>query len=241
MTFEKWTITDLVTLLTSIGLGISLVSQTYLYYRLDALWIISILPISVYFLDVLRVGFITCLIFIFVVLIHLVYSLIFKKILRVRIRVPSGYDVSKFLNIQKERHSKYFSWITIILAQFVFALLRYLGFSVPTSIQYWTSFIVGMILAILLNGNLNTGLRRFFLGVIVICVTGLNAEIKLNQIENNPYVHYRDQSGTTVKKSKLLDAYQDKVIILEKNSSQTIIKILKIEQIEKIVSDEFNH
>lgn len=241
MDVKKWGFTDLIALITSGGLGISLASQTYFYYRLDSLWIISILPISVYFLDVLKVTLLIFLIIGFVGACKFLYKLIYKKFFRKKINLASDFNLFNFISIEERKHILYFSYATVILAQCVFEILRYIGFIIAPNIQFWTSFVIGLTITLFNSHKISKGALSTVVILIVISVAILNAEIKLNAFENNPYVYYKGQISKELMKSKLLEAYQDKLIVLERDDNKTIIKILKIEQIEKIVSDEPNH
>lgn len=55
MKFKELNITEFVSLLTIVALSICVISQTYFYYRLDALWVMSLIPPSIYLFDIIKV------------------------------------------------------------------------------------------------------------------------------------------------------------------------------------------
>ena len=97
---------------------------------------------------------------------------------------------------------------------------------------YWTYFILG--LALLTNKSLDLVTRRLTLILIVISVTALNAEIKRSRLKNAPVVFVKE-SNSKVVRATLVEAYQDKIIVANSKDLNGGLKILKLDQVEKIV------
>ena len=116
----------------------------------------------------------------------------------------------------------------------IFWGLSKLGISVTNSIIYWTYFILGLSLALLTNKSLDLVTRRLTLILIVISVTALNAEIKISRLKNAPVVFIKE-SNSKVVRATLVEAYQDKIIVANSKDLNGGLKILKLDQVEKIV------
>ena len=116
----------------------------------------------------------------------------------------------------------------------IFWGLSKLGISVTNSIIYWTYFILGLSLALLTNKSLDLVTRRLTLILIVISVTALNAEIKISRLKNAPVVFVKE-SNSKVVRATLVEAYQDKIIVANSKDLNGGLKILKLDQVEKIV------
>ena len=116
----------------------------------------------------------------------------------------------------------------------IFWGLSKLGISVTNSIIYWTYFILGLSLALFKNKSLDLLTRRLTLILIVISVTALNAEIKISRLKNAPVVFIKE-SNSKVVRATLVEAYQDKIIVANSKDLNGGLKILKLDQVEKIV------
>ena len=59
MQLKEISITEIMGLLSFVGIAISVIAQTYFYLRLDAIWVMSIISPTIYLLDIIKV--IVCL------------------------------------------------------------------------------------------------------------------------------------------------------------------------------------
>ena len=48
MKLKEFSLTDIIAVISTVALVVTMASQTYFYYKLDALWVMSILSPSVY-------------------------------------------------------------------------------------------------------------------------------------------------------------------------------------------------
>lgn len=90
MKLKELSLTDLIALISTISVLVSVTSQAYFYYRLDALWVMSLLTPSIYFVEVVKVIILFILLFSNI----LIVELLFKKI----IKYISGKKKVKLLN-----------------------------------------------------------------------------------------------------------------------------------------------
>ena len=134
----------------------------------------------------------------------------------------------------KKSYIRGFTVFSILLLMIIFCGLSKLGISVTNSIIYWTYFILGLSLALLTNKSLDLVTRRLTLILIVISVTALNAEIKRSRLKNAPVVFVKE-SNSKVVRATLVEAYQDKIIVANSKDLNGGLKILKLDQVEKIV------
>ena len=54
MKIKELSLTDYISGVSAIGLAISVISQSYFYFRLDALWVMSLISPTIYLFDVIR-------------------------------------------------------------------------------------------------------------------------------------------------------------------------------------------
>jgi len=141
-------------------------------------------------------------------------------------------EINILLIKNKKSYIRGFTVFSILLLMIIFCGLSKLGISVTNSIIYWTYFILG--LALLTNKSLDLVTRRLTLILIVISVTALNAEIKRSRLKNAPVVFVKE-SNSKVVRATLVEAYQDKIIVANSKDLNGGLKILKLDQVEKIV------
>ena len=55
MKIKDLSLTDYISGVSAIGLAISVISQSYFYFRLDALWVMSLISPTIYLFDVIKV------------------------------------------------------------------------------------------------------------------------------------------------------------------------------------------
>ena len=143
-------------------------------------------------------------------------------------------EINILLIKNKKSYIRGFTVFSILLLMIIFCGLSKLGISVTNSIIYWTYFILGLSLALLTNKSLDLVTRRLTLILIVISVTALNAEIKISRLKNAPVVFVKE-SNSKVVRATLVEAYQDKIIVANSKDLNGGLKILKLDQVEKIV------
>ncbi|MHC5170653.1 hypothetical protein ACVIAJ_09885 [Acinetobacter johnsonii] len=236
MKLKEFSLTDIIAVISAAALIVTMASQTYFYYKLDALWVMSILSPSVYFIEVMKVLLLTSILIVGVSIFETIYSFLLK-ILIIKRKIPyknNGKEINTLLIKNKKSYIRGFTVFSILLLMIIFWGLSKLGISVTNSIIYWTYFILGLSLALLTNKSLDLVTRRLTLILIVISVTALNAEIKISRLKNAPVVFIKE-SNSKVVRATLVEAYQDKIIVANSKDLNGGLKILKLDQVEKIV------
>ena len=234
MKLKEFSLTDIIAVISTVALVVTMASQTYFYYKLDALWVMSILSPSVYFIEVMKVLLLTSILIVGVSIFETIYSFLLK-ILIIKRKIPyknNEKEINILLIKNKKSYIRGFTVFSILLLMIIFCGLSKLGISVTNSIIYWTYFILG--LALLTNKSLDLVTRRLTLILIVISVTALNAEIKISRLKNAPVVFVKE-SNSKVVRATLVEAYQDKIIVANSKDLNGGLKILKLDQVEKIV------
>lgn len=236
MKLKEFSLTDIIAVISTVALVVTMASQTYFYYKLDALWVMSILSPSVYFIEVMKVLLLTSILIVGVSIFETIYSFLLK-ILIIKRKIPyknNEKEINILLIKNKKSYIRGFTVFSILLLMIIFWGLSKLGISVTNSIIYWTYFILGLSLALLTNKSLDLVTRRLTLILIVISVTALNAEIKISRLKNAPVVFVKE-SNSKVVRATLVEAYQDKIIVANSKDLNGGLKILKLDQVEKIV------
>lgn len=236
MKLKEFSLTDIIAVISTVALVVTMASQTYFYYKLDALWVMSILSPSVYFIEVMKVLLLTSILIVGVSIFETSYSFLLK-ILIIKRKIPyknNEKEINILLINNKKSYIRGFTVFSILLLMIIFWGLSKLGISVSNSIIYWTYFILGLSVALLTNKSLDLVTRRLTLILIVISVTALNAEIKISRLKNAPVVFVKE-SNSKVVRATLVEAYQDKIIVANSKDLNGGLKILKLDQVEKIV------
>ena len=78
MKLKEFSLTDIIAVISASALILTMASQTYFYYKLDALWVMSILSPSVYFIEVMKVLLLTSILIVGVSIFETIYSFLLK-------------------------------------------------------------------------------------------------------------------------------------------------------------------
>ena len=127
MKFKELNITEFVSLLTIVALSICVISQTYFYYRLDALWVMSLIPPSIYLFDIIKVIVFILLNLIMVMSLEALYLKITKKFRHgKRIKYKNDEDISKLLIENRKLYERNFQIFLCIIVGFLTCLSVFL-------------------------------------------------------------------------------------------------------------------
>ncbi|MDY6487963.1 hypothetical protein SKM51_12305 [Acinetobacter faecalis] len=94
--------------------------------------------------------------------------------------------------------------------------------------------VLGCILIIFLEKSLAKVLRFGILGIAIILISIFNAEMKFGQLRDAPYVYVK---GELNEKYRVVEITQDQVIALNDKSKNLEIRLIKADQIKKIVAE----
>lgn len=244
---KELSITELFGVLSVIALTISVFSNAYFYYYLDAMWVMSILSPTFYISEILKVLMLMSLAIIVVGFLMDAFkwlvkkSFIFRKKQRFVLSVQQNTNNIVYQRILKKDKSFQF-WQTIfviVISTITIFLLTFLGFISITS-MLWNSVLIGFVVGLFTNKEIRKDkeLKLFILIGVVVFTTCFSAELKLNNIHQLPIAKLKNDKG--VKNTLdwyVLDGSQDKLILLNQ-SSKKVIKVVKFEEIDRIISNK---
>ncbi|QCO22421.1 hypothetical protein C9E88_013450 [Acinetobacter cumulans] len=238
---KELTVSDLIALLSVFAVGLSVLSNAYFYYSLDALWIMSTLSPSVYFVEVFRVLFLVCLLIISAACFEWLYKILLKSLFRKRkiFYKNNEQEIKNLLAKKRKSFIRGYTVFSVLLMNLIFKVLENFGFIFTIQIYIWAFFIFGLSMALVTNHTLDLITKRITLALMVILVTALNAEIKIAYLSEAPTVYFKDNSSRS-QQAQLLEAYQDKIIVFRQaiTGDDKVITILKIDQVERIVAKD---
>ncbi len=159
-----------------------------------------------------------------------------KKHFKLSINDTSMNDTyQKILKLDKS--FQFWQTIFIIAVVTVFlVVLTKLGF-IGFSALLWNSVLIGLTLGIFTNKDIKNDkvLKIFILIIFATFSTCFSAQIKLNNLEQLPIADLKNNNQKT--HWYVLDGSQDKLVLLERGS-KNVIKIVKFEEIDRIISNK---
>jgi hypothetical protein len=236
MKLKELSFTDLIAIFSAISILVSIASQTYFYFRLDALWILSFLTPSIYFIEVIRVMILFILIFFNAICIEELFKWGLKYIVKKKkVRLSTHQNSYDLLT---KSYKKYETNQTIFFGVILFVewvLLNYCLGYFSITILIFVCAISGLILALLTDKTLDRMIRFVTLGLIILFITALNGELKIRELKQTPKVFVKDNPTYEY---KVLEAIQNRVIVFDDKKTNIEIKIVPIDDIEKIVVEK---
>ncbi|MCU4419019.1 hypothetical protein [Acinetobacter bereziniae] len=241
---RELSITELFGVLSVVALTISVFSNAYFYYSLDAIWVMSILSPTFYIFEILKVlvlmagsilvvGF---LMDIFKWMIKKSYKFRQKK--RFKLSTQNILTDCKYKEIFKQNESFQFWQTTFVIVIYTIIVVLFTLFGlIKFNSMLWNSFLIGLTLGIFTNKEIKKDkeLKLFVFIVFFALTTCFSAQIKLNDIEKLPVAKLKNDKELI--NWYVLDESQDKLILLQQ-SSRNVIKIVKFEEIDRIISNK---
>lgn len=241
---RELSITELFGVLSVVALTISVFSNAYFYYSLDAIWVMSILSPTFYISEILKVlvlmagsilvvGF---LMDIFKWMIKKSYKFRQKK--RFKLSTQNILTDCKYKEIFKQNESFQFWQTTFVIVIYTIIVVLFTLFGlIKFNSMLWNSFLIGLTLGIFTNKEIKKDkeLKLFVFIVFFALTTCFSAQIKLNDIEKLPVAKLKNDKELI--NWYVLDGSQDKLILLQQ-SSRNVIKIVKFEEIDRIISNK---
>jgi hypothetical protein len=241
---RELSITELLGVLSVVALTISVFSNAYFYYSLDAIWVMSILSPTFYIFEILKVlvlmagsilvvGF---LMDIFKWMIKKSYKFRQKK--RFKLSTQNILTDCKYKEIFKQNESFQFWQTTFVIVICTIIVVLFTLFDlIKFNSMLWNSFLIGLTLGIFTNKEIKNDkeLKLFVFIVFFALTTCFSAQIKLNDIEKLPVAKLKNDKELI--NWYVLDGSQDKLILLQQ-SSRNVIKIVKFEEIDRIISNK---
>lgn len=213
-------IPELFGVLSVIALSISVLSNVYFYYCLDAMWVMSILSPTFYISEILKVLVLMSIAICFVGLLMDAFKWLIKTSYKVRLKeclkLPSQHDASD-IHYQKiiklEKSFQFWQMIFIVTVSTIFIFLLTLFKFISFASMLWSSILIGL----------------------VALTTCFSAHIKLNNLDQLPIAKLKNTKDIT--DWYVLDGSQDKLILLNL-SPQKVIKVVKLDEIDRIFSNK---
>lgn len=236
MKLKELSLTDLIALISTISVLVSVTSQAYFYYRLDALWVMSLLTPSIYFVEVVKVIILFILLFSNILIVELLFKKIIKYILgKKKVKLLNNKaDVQELLSRQQKKYGNNLTLFFIVILFFEAGILKFLGIEIYTAVFFWIAFVSGLFLGLLDNKGFDRATKRFTLVLILFFITALNAELKIVELDRAPYIYLKNDND---EKYRLVEVTQDKVIIFKVVDSNYQIQLMNTDQIKKIVAE----
>lgn len=240
MKIKDLSLTDYISGVSAIGLAISVISQSYFYFRLDALWIMSLISPTIYLFDVVKVIVLLLILLGGVIALEQLYRYLTKKFRhKKKIRYVEGKLIDDLLiknRVNYERNFYLFLCILICIFIFLFAFLK---FKTTFFLFVILGIFLGIVMLIALDKTLSKEIRRTFLGLLLFVGSLLHGEYKYIQIVELPQVLLKDKKSE-FNQSKLLEVTKTDAILFQRNNKGAVnFKIISLNQIDKIIA--FNH
>ncbi|WP_227549101.1 hypothetical protein [Acinetobacter bereziniae] len=162
----------------------------------------------------------------------------FRQKKRFKLSTQNILTDCKYKEIFKQNESFQF-WQTtfvIVICTIIVVLFTLFGL-IKFNSMLWNSFLIGLTLGIFTNKEIKKDkeLKLFVFIVFFALTTCFSAQIKLNDIEKLPVAKLKNDKELI--NWYVLDGSQDKLILLQQ-SSRNVIKIVKFEEIDRIISNK---
>lgn len=238
---KELSLTELFGALSVIALSISVISNAYFYYSLDAMWVMSILSPAFYVSEIIKV---LALIFAPIALVGMLmdlYAFILRKAHHLkpkkRYKLSAGennHEIKLQLRLNEKKFVHWQSLFVIFTAISCIAGLFVLKLISQTT-MFWSVILIGIILAIFTNEEVrkDKGLRYLMLMMLAVLSTCFSAQLKLNNLSSSPEAVLKVKDNN---KWIVLDSFQGSVILLNRAENNSHIKIVKFEEIDRISS-----
>lgn len=241
---RELSITELFGVLSVVALTISVFSNAYFYYSLDAIWVMSILSPTFYIFEILKVLVLMAASILVVGFLMDIFKWMIKK--SYKFRQKKRFKLStqniltdcKYKEIFKQNESFQFWQTTFVIVICTIIVVLFTLFDlIKFNSMLWNIFLIGLTLGIFTNKEIKKDkeLKLFVFIVFFALTTCFSAQIKLNDIEKLPVAKLKNDKELI--NWYVLDGSQDKLILLQQ-SSRNVIKIVKFEEIDRIISNK---
>lgn len=240
MNIRDLSLTDYISGVSAIGLTISVISQSYFYFRLDALWVMSLISPTIYLFDVIKVIVLLLILVGGVIALEQLYRYLTKKFRhKKKVRYIEGKSIDDLLiknRVSYERNFNIFLCVLVCIFTFFLALLK---FRATLALFVILGIFLGIVILIALDKTLSKVTRRTFLGLLLFVGSLLHGEYKYMQIVELPQVLLKDKKSE-FNQSKLLEVTKTDAILFQRDNKRAVsFKIINLNQIDKIIA--FHH
>lgn len=234
-------LTELLGILSAIALSISVISNAYFYYSLDAIWVMSILSPAFYVSEIIKVLALILAVTALVGMPMALYAFLLRKAHhfkpKKRYKLSAGgdnHEIKQQLRLAEKKFVRWPSFFVVFITVSCITCLSALNI-ISRPAVLWTAVLIGVILIILTDEEVrkDKGLRYLVLMILAVLATCFSAQLKLNNLSSSPEAVLKLKDNN---KWIVLDSVQDSVILLNRAENNASIKIVKFEEIDRISS-----
>src|SRR5690606_23842416 len=175
MILKEVTVTEALSFFSAFALIISLINQTYFYYRLDAMWVMSLISPTIYLFDIFKV-IATLLILIGVMtLLDFLYKNITKKIIyKKRIIFRQGDDLSKLLIEKRKEYERNFIIFILLILILLIIFASYVVFKASIYFFGISGVLLGISIVLVMDNSISRRIRLFVSAFLLIIASILH-------------------------------------------------------------------
>jgi hypothetical protein len=235
MILKEVTVTEALSFLSAFALMISLINQTYFYYRLDAMWVMSLLSPTIYLFDIFNIISILLILISIMALLNFIYKkIISKNIYKKRIIFRQGDDLSKLLNENRKKYERNFIIFIMLILMILITCASYMGFKASIYFFGISGVLLGISIVLVMDNSISRRIRLFVSAFLLIIASILHGEYRYINFQDAPNVGIKHEKNTSTN-YKLLGIGKDKAILsISDGDSNHSFKIIDLNQIDKI-------
>lgn len=240
MKLKEFSVAEIITILTTIGLSISVIAQSYFYFRLNAIWVMSLISPTIYLLDVIKVISILLILVMGVSWIEIAYRKCTKSYrLRKKVVYRQGDHIQDFLNKNRIKYEIAFRmFLVILLGIVIIFIFPTLNFKPNLVFCFILGITLGTVLLLVLEKSISRRFRQFTALFLLITSSILYGEYKFIKLENLPQVTYKENNKIN-NKFYLLEISKTNAVIVDWSENGTnSFKIVDLNQIDTISESE---
>ena len=240
---KELSITELFGILSIVSLTISVISNAFFYYSLDAIWIMSVLSPSFYIFEIIKVLVLSCSVITVTGVLLDFYNYLFRQYCKwnpkKKILVSneiSEADLKEKIGKFSKKHKRR-KVIFVIVISIGGLITLYGNTLISQTSMLWGAVLIGITLSIFTDDEVrrDKSLKYLVLTILVIFATCFSAQLKFNNIKNSPIAVLKDANR---KQWYVLDSFQGNVILFNYSKSKSNIKVVKFEEIDQISSSD---
>lgn len=245
---KEFSISELFGILSVVALTISVLANTYFYYSLDAIWVMSVLSPTFYVMDIIKV--ITALSVVIFFNAFFVYqykalTVRFYKYVKKKKVIVKDQNIKETTQLINKNQKKYElgKILFVLLAYAVILWLFGIIFKSSGQVIYFSellfiSVLVGGMLTIFSDNQIRKDKEivifiMIFMSLIATCFVADTKLKRLNESAPITILKNKDKENWII-----VDSFQDKAILLNQTAKHNIIKIVKFEEIDRIISNK---
>ncbi|UUS58801.1 MULTISPECIES: hypothetical protein [unclassified Acinetobacter] len=240
---KELSITELFGILSIAALTISVISNAFFYYSLDAIWIMSVLSPSFYIFEIIKVLVLSCSVIAVVGVLLDFYKFLFKQYCKSKPKkkiLVSNHITEAELKEKIEqflKKHKLLQAIFVIIVCVSGLITLYVNNFIGQTSMLWGAVLIGITLNIFTDDEVRRDkpLKFLVLTILAIFATCFSAQLKLNDIKKSPVATLKIKD---VNKWYVLDSFQGNVILFNDSENKSNIKVVKFEDIDRISSTD---